>query len=119
MKSVLFLLLFFSFQLIAQTPTQVVKGTVIDKDTRQPMIGATIQIVDSDPLIGSVTDIDGKFRLETVPVGRHQIKCSFTSYEDYLSDYIILNSAKELVLDIEMIETAYVAEEVIVRCKKT
>ncbi len=111
-----FLLL--SFQLIAQVPTQVVKGTVIDKDTRQPLIGATIQVLGTDPIIGTATDFEGNFRLDAVPVGRQQFKCSFTSYEDYLSDNIIINSAKELVLNIEMIETAFVTEEVIVVAKK-
>ncbi len=113
-----FLVFCLSFQLKAQTPTQVIKGTVIDKDTRQPLIGATIQIVDSDPIIGTATDIDGNFRLNTVPVGRQQIKCSSTSYEFYLSDYIIVNSAKEVTLNIEMIETAYMAEEVVVVARK-
>lgn len=111
-------LLFLPFQLFTQTPTQVIKGTVIDKDTRQPLIGATILIMDIEPLIGTATDAEGNFRLETVPVGRHQIQCSSTSYETYVSDYLIVNSAKELVLTIEMIETAYLAEEVIVVAKK-
>ena len=119
MKNTLILLSFFlSFQLTAQTPTQVIKGTVIDKDTKQPLIGATIQIEGSDPIIGTATDIEGVFRLEAVPVGRHQIKCSSTSYETYLSDNIIVNSAKEVVLNIEMIETEYLAGEVIVTAKK-
>ena len=119
MKNFLFpFFLLLSFQIIAQSPTQVIKGSVIDKDTKQPLIGATIQIVNSDPLIGTITDLEGNFRLDAVPVGRLQIKCSFTGYTTYLSDNIIVNSAKELVLNIEMVETAYMAEAAIVVAKK-
>ena len=119
MKNILFLFFsLFSLQLYAQTPTQVVKGTVIDKDTKQPLIGATIQILETNPVIGTATDIEGNFHLGAVPVGRHQVQVSFTSYETYVSDYVIVNSAKELVLNIEMIESAFVVEDVVVVAKK-
>lgn len=118
MKNTLILLLLtFPALLIAQTPTQVIKGKVTDKDTKQPLIGATVQLMDTDPMIGVATDIDGNFRLEA-PVGRHQVKCSSAGYDPFLSDHFILNSAKEVNLNIEMIEAAYLAEEVIVVAKK-
>ena len=107
-------MLLLTFSLIAQTPTQVVKGKVLDKDTKQPLIGATVQLIDSDPIIGTATDFEGNFRLETVPVGRHQFKFSSTGFETYLSDYLIINSAKEVDLVIELKEAAFLLGDVVV-----
>ena len=45
----------------------VVTGTVLD-DLGDPAYGATVVVVDSDPILGTTTDLDGKYRLE-VPVG--------------------------------------------------
>ena len=100
--------------LLTQQPTQIIKGTVIDKDTRQPVIGATIKVEGSDPAIGTVTDIDGNFRLKNVPLGRQKIVCSYIGYLTFTSNPIIVNSAKEVNLYIELVETATTMEEVII-----
>lgn len=102
----------------AQNPTQVIKGTVIDKDTRQTLIGATVSILGSDPMIGTVTDIDGQFRLENIPVGRQVLQCAYLGYQTFVSDNIIVNSAKEVELNIELIEASVTTEEVVVTAFK-
>jgi len=103
---------------LAQSPTQTIKGAVIDQDSRQPLIGATVMIENTDPSIGTTTDINGAFRLENVPVGRHQIRCQYLGYQAFLSDNIILNSAKELVLDIALAEAGHTTDEVVVTAFK-
>ena len=35
---------------------QTIRGTVYDFQTRTPLAGATIILMDSDPLVGAVTD---------------------------------------------------------------
>ena len=39
-----------------------IKGTVLDKQTREPLTGATVQITGTAQ--GAVADIDGNYRLE-------------------------------------------------------
>ena len=97
-----------------EAPTQTIRGTVIDKDTRQPLIGATVALFESDPPVATATDIDGNFILNNVPVGRQQFSCSYVGYNGYLSEYIIVNSAKEVTLNIELVEAAITTEEVVV-----
>ncbi len=90
--------------LVAQTPTQTIRGRVSDKITRQPIPGAAIIIPGSSPLLGTVSDEKGLFRLEKVALGRVAIECSFVGYETWVSQELILGSAKELVLEIELEE---------------
>ncbi len=117
--------LFFSFFMIsfmtlgwANNPTQKIYGTVLDKDTREPLIGATVAIVGSSPMIGTTTDIDGNFELDDVTVGRIQLECSYIGYSNFLSDPFLLNSARAAEVSIELIESVVVAQEVVVKAKK-
>lgn len=107
--------IFFAPQLIAQSPTQAIRGTVIDKDSRQPLVGAAVVVLDVQPQMGNITDPDGFFVIEKVPVGRHKIRVSMVGYNAFLSDNIDINSAKELVLNIELIESATTMQEMIVK----
>ncbi len=107
-------LLFFSTNIFAQTPTQTIRGTVIDKDTRQPLIGATVRVVDLAEATGTITDIDGSFILQKIPVGRHSIECSYIGYTSWLSDGLVLTTVRELVLDIELKESSVSLGEVVV-----
>lgn len=108
--------LFFSFQMLAQeAPTQTIRGTVVDKDTRQPLIGATVAVTDLAELLGTVTDESGNFTLEKVPVGRQSIECSFLGYADWRAEGLVLAAAHELVLDIELKEDAALLNEVVVK----
>ncbi|MDP4933749.1 MAG: carboxypeptidase-like regulatory domain-containing protein, partial [Salibacteraceae bacterium] len=76
--SALFVVISFAVQ--AQI-TNAVRGQVIEKITRQSLPGATVLIIDSDPLIGTTTDMDGYFEISNVPVGRVSIQISFLGYE--------------------------------------
>jgi hypothetical protein len=112
------LLLAITGTLIAQGNQQTVRGTVLDADTRQPMIGATVIVVNSDPIIGTTTDLDGRFILNNVPVGRIALQVRMLGYDEQLLTNLLLNSAKELVLDIKMQESLVQLNEVVISGKK-
>ncbi len=109
-------LLLSPFLLFSQT--QTISGLVLDKDTRQPLVGATVQVLNTEPAIGAVTDADGKFSLKNVPVGRQQIQCTYFGYESYLSDPFIVNSARETYLSILLTEAVLKTQEVVVTAKR-
>ncbi|HAW19069.1 MAG TPA: TonB-dependent receptor [Flavobacteriales bacterium] len=94
--------------------TQTIRGRVIDTDSRQPLIGANVIIVDSDPFIGASSDIDGYFTLESIAIGRVTLKVSFLGYSDITLNSIELNSSRETVLEIELQESAIIGEEVVI-----
>lgn len=92
------------FYLQAQSPTQNIKGKVFDIDSKQPLVGATVMLADSVLGIGAMTDDNGDFRLENVPVGRQTILAEYLNYKSYSSGEILLTSGKELELNIGMTE---------------
>ncbi len=106
MKNLLFIFFFLNaFFLSAQEKTQTIRGQVFDKDNQQPLVGATVTLVHSQPLIGILTDSNGVFILEKVPPGRQIIECSFIGYAPFKSEDFIVNSVKETVFRIEMKES--------------
>lgn len=64
----------------AQTGT--IRGKVIDSNTGEELIGATI-IIDGTTT-GTITDFDGNYTLSNIEVGKYPIRCSFISYETIL-----------------------------------
>ncbi|MCB9187264.1 MAG: carboxypeptidase-like regulatory domain-containing protein, partial [Flavobacteriales bacterium] len=92
---------------------QTIRGTVVDAETKQPLVGATV-FVQLEELIGTSTDIDGKYELENVPVGRIEVKCTYIGYEPWSSGLITLSSGKEMTIDIALEESVHMTEEVTV-----
>ena len=83
---------------------QNVKGIVVDKSSQNPLLGANVILLNSNPLNGTVTDLNGNFILINVPVGRQSLKVSFVGYQTIELTELIVSSAKELVLKIELEE---------------
>jgi TonB-linked SusC/RagA family outer membrane protein len=79
MKNKLFLLLCaLLMAVVVSAQTRMVQGTVVQAGDHEPIIGATVVAVGTT--IGTVTDIDGKFRLQ-VPQNVHKIKVSYVGFE--------------------------------------
>ena len=95
--------------------TQVVKGTVRDKDSQIPLPGATIIVETANPQIGATTDTEGIFKLEKVPIGRQTIRISFIGYEPYIIRELMVSSGKEIVLNIELKESSIALEGVTIK----
>ncbi len=63
------------------------------------MDGATVKIVGTDKI--TVTDSEGKFRIDGVPVGRQTVEVEYTFYRTRMLS-IIVTAGKEIVLKVEM-----------------
>jgi hypothetical protein len=102
----------------AQHITQTVRGTIIDQDSQIPLVGATIIVMSSNPIIGSVTDVDGNFRLTSVPVGRVTLKVTYIGYEEKTIPNLLVQSAKEEILNINLAESVSTLDEVVISADK-
>jgi hypothetical protein len=98
----------------AQTLHQTIRGIVVDADSKSPLPGAGIYLLSSDTAITTVTNTDGAFRLEKVPVGRRGVKITYVGYDDVVLNNIIVTSGKEVVLNVELHEKIFIGDEVVV-----
>jgi hypothetical protein len=112
------LLLFGTSAIFSQNLTQTVRGTILDEDSKMPIIGASVILIGSEPLLGTTTDENGHFRLENVPIGRVSLELSYLGYEMVIVPNIVVNSGKESVLNLSMQESAVRLNEVVVRVDK-
>jgi hypothetical protein len=95
-------------------PVQTLRGRVTDKESKFPLPGATVMIPGSSPLIGTITDNDGNFRLEKVSIGRQTVQVSYIGYKPATFQGIIVNSAKEVVLEVELEQNVVIGNGVVI-----
>ena len=100
-KKIRHILLFFVTTSIFAQNTQTIRGKVIDKQTLSPLLSASVFITQQADL-GTLTDENGVFSIENVPLGRISVTCEYIGYEAFVSDERIVNAARELVFDIEL-----------------
>ena len=89
---------------------QTVKGKVVDLESQFPLPGVNVQFVNGDFSSGVATAGNGIFKIENVPLGRHQIRFTFIGYKP-LVQTIVVNSGKEVVLNVEIEESMELLEE--------
>jgi hypothetical protein len=93
---------------LAQTSlTQVVKGVVIDADSKNPLLGATLTIGQSS----TTTDSLGQFQFNNIAIGRRMVSVSNIGFDDRTVEAIV-NSGKEVFLTITLVENIKQLEEV-------
>lgn len=93
----------FAQLLFAQTGN--IRGVVVDKQSQFPLPGVTVLVTSADPIIGAITDESGKYRLTNVPVGRVNVEVKFTGYNPQVFSNLLLNSGKDLELNVQLEES--------------
>jgi hypothetical protein len=107
--------LFFVFSLQAQVPVQTIRGIVYENETQIPLPGATIEIMNSDKKFTAISNPDGSFKIEKVPVGRYDIQFGFLGYEPFIVPEVLVSSAKEVVINAGLTESVMKLNEVEVK----
>ncbi len=100
------------------TLTQTIRGTVKDASSQQPVPGATVVIVGTNPPKGTITDEEGNFRLEQVKVGRVTLKINSVGYEEQLLSELSVGSGKEVILNISLTESLIQMQEVVITAEQ-
>lgn len=111
-------LLLISSVLPAQSLTQTVRGTVVDKQVKSPITGAIVHVLNLVPSKGTATDLNGNFKLEGIPVGRQSFKITYLGYKEIILNDVAVTSGKEVVLNIEMEENVAMNKEVVIKADK-
>lgn len=79
---------------VAQTRNITVKGKVTDKDSGDPVVQATVQLMtmpDSTYVNGAATLDDGSFELPKVAAGKYLMKVSFIGYKNIFHNLTLTN----------------------------
>ncbi|MDZ4758728.1 MAG: TonB-dependent receptor [Bacteroidota bacterium] len=96
----------------AQNYTQTIRGTVKDKESQFLLanVAVTITSLASSSIIE--TDANGNFRLDNIPIGRHTLRFAKDGYKEAIIPDIIVSSAKEAVINVELEEEVSRLKEV-------
>ncbi|MDR3366052.1 MAG: carboxypeptidase-like regulatory domain-containing protein [Prevotellaceae bacterium] len=97
--------------------SQTIRGTVVEKNTLQPLPGANVAIRLNGGVLGALSDTGGHFSIANVPVGRHQLTVTMMGYVPYVAGNILVNSGKENFLEIALEESLVKLDEVVVTVK--
>jgi len=104
--------LHFNLTIHAQDAVQVIKGTVRDADSHVTLPGAAIMVLNTQPLIGTVADSNGDFRIKDLKPGRYSLQINYLGYEPSIISEILVQSGKEVILLIDLIESATSLKEI-------
>jgi hypothetical protein len=98
----------------ANAPGQTIRGTVIDKQSQSTLPGANVMILNSNPAIGTSTDMDGKFKLSGLDPGRYDLRIFSIGYKEVVVPNVMLTAGKEIVLEIGLEENINSLQEAVV-----
>lgn len=113
-----FLLIFFCQFTFAQQFTATIKGRVTDRDSKQPLMGVNIMVLNTNPPVGAVSDADGYYSIANVNVGRQSIRFGYIGYNEVVINELLIRSGKETILNVEMQEKVGVLKEVEITAEK-
>jgi hypothetical protein len=103
---------------LSWSQTGIIKGRVVDEQSQLPLIGATIELVNAQTATGVITDDNGYYTLENVPVGRQTIRVSYIGFEAITVPNIVVTTGKDAIVNVTLIE-AFDELDTIVLTSKT
>ena len=97
---------------IAQTRNITVRGKVLDKDSGEPIVQATVQMLalpDSTYINGAATLDDGSFELPKVAAGKYVMKISFIGYKNVIEQLTLSNQRTNVDVGTKKLELDAIA----------
>ncbi len=92
------------------------KGRILDKKTKEPLIGASVIIANTS--IGAITNFDGFYEITGLQAGTYNIQVSYIGYQPTLMQEIKVSSDAEQILDVKMVAAEVTLDNVMVVAKK-
>ncbi|MGB5894694.1 MAG: carboxypeptidase-like regulatory domain-containing protein, partial [Ignavibacteriaceae bacterium] len=108
-------LLILTSSAFAQTGVGKISGKILDADTREPLIGANIIILNTN--LGAATDIDGSYFILNITPATYNVKVSYVGYapKTIQGVRIVANLTYELNVDLS---TDFTLPEIVVEDTK-
>ena len=90
---------------LAHIQAQTISGVLVDAQSELPLIGATVELISVPDVAGTTTDIDGAFRIDGVPVGRHELRLSYVGYEPQAVPNVVVTAGRDTRLELSLEES--------------
>ncbi len=102
--------LLLSMSMLVAGITGIIEGKVVDKETKEPLVGASVLIVGTT--IGAATDIEGYFMINNVEAGSYDLRFTNIGYQTLLYKKVTVRPDLRTKLNIELSQTAVELSEV-------
>ena len=90
-----------------------ISGEVIDADSGDPVVGATVRVVGTEQV--TMTDVDGEYFVINLPVGKHDVSVSSVGYETLIKKEVRVLVDLTTPVDFELDRTTIeLGQEVVV-----
>lgn len=106
------LALLLGFSSIAFAQSGKIKGSILDADTGDPLIGATVVI--QGTLKGEAADIDGNFLILNVPPGTYTLEVRYIGYVTQIIENVVVRTDLTTTQEIKLQPETFEGEEVVV-----
>jgi hypothetical protein len=101
-----------SSMLSAQDITQTVQGKITERGSGQPVAGAQVVLLkQSEVQLSAVSNDQGLFRLENIPVGRYKLEVNHVAFYNFSTE-LFVQSAKAVAIDVTLLERTRQLEDV-------
>ncbi len=97
---------------VVASQTGIIEGEVIDKITKQEVIGARIELIGTT--IGALSDLTGKFRLTNLPPKTYQLRVTAPDYKPLIRSDVAVGTAQSVKLTLELVIDGVSASEITV-----
>jgi hypothetical protein len=87
-------------------------GRVTDQRTKEPLVGANIQL--EGTTLGSTADTDGNYTIENIPARTYNVKASFVGYQSLVKFNVVIRSGGNIDVNFELSESAEELEGIVV-----
>ena len=87
------------------------KGNITDSLTSSALVGANVFLAGTS--LGSAADIDGNYRINSIPAGSYQLKVSYIGYQSKLLNIQVIDN-RTLVIDVQLSPVVLEGKEIVV-----
>jgi hypothetical protein len=116
MKKAFVVLFFLSAALMSKAQlVQTIRGKVVDKESKYPMVGVNVVLSNSNPMIVGITNENGEFELNKVPIGKQTLFFSFLGYKKASVRDLEVTTGKQTIILVELEEQVITTDEVVVK----
>ena len=98
-------------QLAAQEQTGRITGRVVDASTNRPLVG--VQVFVPPTGIGNLTDQDGRYLLQNVPVGENRVTAQLVGFKEAAAT-VTVTAGQTATANLALEETAIALDEIVI-----